>query len=194
MNFECNQERLQFTHFDQKYREMNQLHFFLNRVLNENQFRPILFGIVFGFCWFPTNFFISMRSGTISFCLTTLHQWKSICCFITIQSHNMGWNELDGANDCYIFQYDIGTFVNLFYFSFSSSRSVIYYISLNFNHVDFVGQKINGMNVKLHMGVVSSKWLMLFIKSRRTKPKKNSQLKMRRAIVTAWVVIVTTGE
>lgn len=106
----------------------------------------------------------------------------------------MGWNELDGANDCYIFQYDIGTFVNLFYFSFSSSRSVIYYISLNFNHVDFVGQKINGMNVKLHMGVVSSKWLMLFIKSRRTKPKKNSQLKMRRAIVTAWVVIVTTGE
>lgn len=106
----------------------------------------------------------------------------------------MGWNELDGANDCYIFQYDIGTFVNLFYFSFSSSRSVIYYISLNFNHVDFVGQKINGMNAKLHMGVVSSKWLMLFIKSRRTKPKKNSQLKMRRAIVTAWVVIVTTGE
>lgn len=95
--------------------------------------------------------------------------------------------------------YGIETFVNLFFCPLFLSFPVIYCNWLNFNHVIFIGCEKNTETNETSYGrrIINARCCSWNHIGWNGYEKKNRlelmKLEMRRAIVTAWVVIVTTG-
>lgn len=149
---------------------------------------------VFMFCWFFNQFchFNETRCHFVLFNRPTSME-VNLLFYQNFREYN--WNELDN-NDAYsnVALEHLSIFSILFsLFLFFSL--VIYCKWLNFNHFDFLTCGKNGMNTKHGRCAIKMVYVIHWISSNVTKKKTEMmKLKMRRAIVTAWVVIVTTGE